>query len=88
MYGSDPHRGGGCPPGGPEFFEVGSPKFFWATSGKFYIYFILSSKSSAQAQSIGTLFEQIGSRGGGICGHVQKSEAHAIGCRQRGESRQ
>jgi len=25
---------------------------------------------------------------GGVCGHVQKSEAHALGCRPRGESSQ
>ena len=43
-----------------------------------------SLESSAQAQSIGTLFEQIGLRGGS--GHVQKSEAHVLGCRPRGES--
>ena len=36
--------------------------------------------SLAQAQSIGTLCEQIG--------HVQKSEAHALGCKLRGESSQ
>ena len=85
MYGSDPHRGGGCPPGGPEFFEVGSPKFFWATSGKFYIYFILSSKSSAQAQSIGTLFEQIGLRGGSV--DMSKSQRHtSSGAGRGGES--
>jgi len=49
----------------------------------------ISSESSAQTQSIGTLFEQIGLKGGGgVCGHVQKSEAHALGCRPRGESSQ
>ena len=42
-------------------------------------------ESSAQAQSIGTLFEQIGLRGR-VCGHVQKSEAHALGCRPRESS--
>ena len=47
----------------------------------------ISPKSSAQAQSIGTLFEQIGLRGG-VGGHVQKSEAHALECRPRGESSQ
>jgi len=47
----------------------------------------LSSESSAQIQSIGTLFEQIGLRKG-VCGHVQKSEAHALGCRPRVESSQ
>ena len=25
---------------------------------------------------------------GGVCGHVQKSEAHTLGCRPRGESSQ
>ena len=43
------------------------------------------AESSAQAQSIGTLFEQIGLRGR-VCGHVQKSEAHALGCRPRESS--
>ena len=40
-----------------------------------------------QAQSIGTLFERIGLRKG-VCGHVQKSEANALGWRPRGESSQ
>jgi len=44
----------------------------------------IASESSAQAQSIGTLFDQIGLRGG----QVQKSEAQALGCRPRGESSQ
>jgi len=25
-------------------------------------------------------------KGGGVCGHAQKSEAHALGCKPRGES--
>jgi hypothetical protein len=39
-------------------------------------------ESSAQVQSIGTLYEQIWVKGG-VCGHVQKSEAHALVCRPR-----
>ena len=50
---------------------------------KFHGILNMSSESSAEARSIGTLFEQIGLRG--VCGHVQKSEAHALGCRPLGE---
>jgi hypothetical protein len=55
--------------------------------GHFSEIIIIYLKSSAQTQSIDTLFEQFGLRGG-VCGHVQKSEAHALGCRPRGESSQ
>ena len=52
-------------------------RFWWGGSSFFLGHFngILkaSSEFSAQAQSIGTLFEQIGIRG--LCGHVQKSGA-------------
>ena len=77
-------RGGGGVWGGPSFLEPPSKNLL----GHSYEILNIPSESTTQAQSIGTLFGQIGSRGGGICGHVQKSEAHAIGCRQRGESRQ
>ena len=46
---------------------------------------LIISRNPIKAQSIGTLFEQIKFKGG-VCGHVQKSEAHALGCRPRGES--
>jgi len=101
MYGSDPRRGGGGPPGGVRFFSGVLQKFTGPLLGNFNI----SSEYSAQAQSIGTLSEQIGLR---VCGHVegsvdmwkglwtwlrvcelvQKSEEHALGCRPRGESSQ
>jgi UDP-N-acetylenolpyruvoylglucosamine reductase len=55
--------------------------------GHSYEIFNISAESSAQAKSISILLEQIGLRGG-VCGHVQKSEAHALGCRSRGESSQ
>ena len=83
MYGSNGRGGGG---GGSEFFR---PPLSSSPPSKRFIGPLLrnlkiSSKSLAQAQSIGTLFEQIGLRGGS--GHVQKSEAHVLGCRPRGES--
>ena len=37
---------------------------------------------------IANLFEQINWVKVGVCGHVQKSEAHAPGCKPRGESSQ
>ena len=55
--------------------------------GHFHEILNIESESSAQVQSIGTLLGQIGLRGG-VCGHVQKPEAHALGCRPRGESSQ
>ena len=76
-------RVGGLVGGGPEFFGPPPPK---KLLGHFYEIVIIYLESSAQTQSIGTLFEQIGL--GGVCGHVQKSEAHALGCRPRGESSQ
>ena len=51
---------GGSPGGGP-FFLGGVSKFFL---GHFYGISNISAESSAQAQSIGTLFEQIELRGG------------------------
>jgi len=75
IYGSN-RRGG---PGGSRFF--GPP--LQNLLGHSYEILNISSGSSAQARLIGTLFEKIG-----LNGHVQKSEAHALGCRQRGESRQ
>ena len=75
--------GGGVGRGGSGVFWSPPPK---KLLGHFYEIVIIYLESSAQTQSIGTLFEQIGL--GGVCGHVQKSEAHALGCRPRGESSQ
>jgi len=56
--------GGGVPRGGPDFWG-GSPNFFGPLLQNFkYIVGILSSLF--QTQSIGTLFEQIGLRGGAV----------------------
>ena len=76
-------RIGGGVRGGAEFF--GPP--LQNITGSLLRNFNISSESSAQIYSIGTLFEQIGLRGG-VCEHVQKSEAHGLGCRPRGESSQ
>jgi len=62
-------------------------QFFGILLGHFYGGVNITSESSAQAPSNGTLLGCIGLRGG-VCGHVQKSEAHALGCRQQGESSQ
>ena len=75
--------GGGGVGGGPSFFDPLSKSLL----GQSYKILNTSAESSAQAQLIGTFFEQVGLRGG-ICGHVQKSETHALGCRPRGESSQ
>jgi len=37
---------------------------------------------------LGPFLSNLGKRGGGVCGHVQKSEAQALGCRPLGESSQ
>ena len=73
--------GGGVFPDGFLVFSGGFSSFFL---GHFHGIFKDLSESSAQAQPIATHFEQIGFRG--VCGHVQKSEAYALGCRPRGES--
>ena len=65
---------------GPRFLAPPSKNIF----GHSYEILNISAESSAQAQSIGTLFEQIGFRGG----HVQKSGAHALGCMPWGKSSQ
>ena len=80
---SEGAEGGGGGWGGSEFLGTPSRIFL----GHFYEILNVSAESPAQAQSIGTLFEQIGLRGG-VGGHVQKSEAHALECRPRGESSQ
>ena len=71
MYGSNREGGGGgCRNRkfwGIDFLDP--PRKFL---GHFYENLNISAESSAQAQSIGTLFEQIELEGGGLCGHVQK----------------
>ena len=61
-------RGGG--PRGPEFF--GPP--LQSLLGHSYETLNISSESSAQTQSIGTLFEQIGLREGSV--DMSKSQRH------------
>jgi len=65
MYGSDPRRGGGAPRGGPSFWGGVSKTLL----GHSFKILNISSESSAQAQSIGTLSSKL-SKGGGVCGHV------------------
>ena len=64
-------KGGGR--GGPEFLGPPHQNFTGPLLRKFKI----SSESSAQAQSIGTLFEQIGLRGWGLwtCPKVRGTRA-------------
>jgi len=81
MYGYNPRRGGGAR--GGTFFWGWSPK---KDFGHFYGLSNISSDSWAQAQSIHTLFEQIGSRGGYV--DMSKGQRHALWCRPRGESSQ
>jgi hypothetical protein len=65
-------------------------EFYWGGgylhlfSGHFHGIGNISPESLAQAQSIVALLSKLGERG--VCGHVQKSKAHALGCRPRGES--
>ena len=87
MYGSNQRGGGGEGSGGIRVFWTLPCPPSKNLLGHSYKILNISAESSAQAQSIGTLFEQIGLREGG-CGHVQKSEAQALGCRPRGWSSQ
>ena len=76
---------GGVGGGGPEFFDPPSRNLL----GHSYGILNISSESSAQAQSIGNLFEQIGLRGGGsVDSSIGQREAHTLRCRPRGESSQ
>ena len=75
---SEGEGSGGC----PSFLAPPSKSFL----GHYHGILNTSSESSAQAQSIGTLFGLIGH--GGVCEHVQKSETHALECRPWGESSQ
>jgi len=72
---SDPRRGGGVGSsrGGPDFLGEVSKDFL----GHFYGILNISSESSAQTQSIGSLFEQIGLRGRGLwtCPKVRGTRA-------------
>jgi hypothetical protein len=72
--------GGGVVRGGPEFFGPPLQKF----TGSLLQNLNTSSESSAQAQSIGTLFKQIGSRGGSAV--VFKSQRHTRSGAGRGVS--
>ena len=70
---------------GREGGGVGGVSTFWDPPsrillGHFPEIIIIYLESSARELSIGTLFEQIGLREGGL-GHVQKSEAQALQCR-------
>ena len=64
IYGSNRRGGGewGGAGGGQTFLDPPSRKLL----GHYYEILNMSSESSAQAQSIGTLFEQIGLRGGTV----------------------
>ena len=64
---------GGVGGGGPEFFDPPSRNLL----GHSYGILNISSESSAQAQSIGNLFEQIGLRGRGLwtCPKVRGTRA-------------
>ena len=73
-----PIRGGGGGPGGGRFFRTPPPKFTGPHLQN------ISSESSAQAQSIGTLFEQIGLRGGSV--DMSKSQRHTPSGAGRGVS--
>ena len=81
MYGSDPRRvvvvG---PPGGVRFFWEGSKIF----QGRSYENLNTSAEFSAQAQSIGTLYAQIGLRGGSV--YMKKSQRHTRSGAGRGVS--
>jgi len=69
--------------GGPEFFGPPLQKFTGSLLRKFkYIIGILSSKPVDWHPFWAYWIK------GGVCGHVQKSEAHALRCRPRGESSQ
>ena len=71
----------------PVFSFLGPPSRILL--GHFHGIVNISSESSAQAPSNDTLLGCIGLRGGGGgCGIVQKSEAHALECRPLGESSQ
>ena len=71
-------RIGGGAGGGLSFLDPPSKNLL----GHSYKILNTSAESSAQAQSFHTLFNLIELRGGS-CGHVQWSEAHALGCRPR-----
>ena len=76
-------RIGGGAGGGLSFLDPPSKNLL----GHSYKILNTSAESSAQVQSIGTFFEQIGLGGGSV--DMSKSQrAHALGCRPRGESSQ
>ena len=78
-----PIGGGGVVRGGPEFFGPPLQKFTGSLLQKFqYINEILGSSPVNWHPFWANWVKE------GVCGHVQKSEAHGLGCRPRGESSQ
>ena len=73
--------GGGGPPGGSEFLGGGLQKIL----GHFYGILNILSEFLAQTQSISSLFEQSGLRGGAV--DMSKSQRHTRSGAGRGESR-
>ena len=68
----------------------GGSRVFWTPLQKFtgsllqnFIYIGIFSSSTVDWHPFWEIWVK-----GGVCGHVQKSEAHALGCRPRGESSQ
>jgi len=75
--------GGGGGPGGSNVFWTPPPKFTGPLLRNFkYIIGILSSNPVDWHPFWANWVKR------GVCGHVKKSEAHALGCRPRGESSQ
>jgi len=72
--------GGGGPPGGSEFLGGGLQKIL----GHFYGILNILSEFLAQTQSISSLFEQIGLRGGAV--DMSKSQRHTRSGAGRGVS--
>ena len=66
MYGSDPRRGGGGPPGGVRFFSGVLQKFTGPLLGKFIYIGILSSRPQLKTSRLAPFLEQIGLRGGPV----------------------
>ena len=78
MYGSNRRGSGGCPSFMPPLQKITRPLL----QNFKYIIGILSS-SPVDWHPFWTNWVK-----GGVCGHVQKSETHELGCRPRGESSQ
>jgi len=71
----------GVGPGGSRVFWTPPPKITGSLLRRVQVY---HRNPRLKPSRLAPFFEQIGLRGG-VCGHVRKSEAHALGCRQRGE---